>query len=251
MKQKYFYLAVGLIAVLAIVSFTPSGDDPITALTKKVNGLQGQVTTLKNTVAAQKGEFDEQISDLETTVANQKQQINDALLKSLPIGSVIAFARDVTNLPSGWVLCDGRKITESGSIYNGYYVPDLRSHFIRGKGSSETILTEGGSNSHSHSIPSHNHEVGDHTHSFTTNYSSISYGGNCSYGLACRDAPGQTQYILFSNSTSGYENLTSHNHSGTTGNASKGYTASGGSGYTGSESTIPKYLALNYIIKIK
>lgn len=256
MKQKYFYIAVGLIIVLAIVSFTPNGDDPITALTKKVNGLQGQVTTLKNTVATQKEDFDQQITDLESIIDGQKLQIKDAVLKSLPVGSVVAFARDATQVPTGWVLCDGRTISDASSIYNGYKVPDLSSHFIRGKGSNENLLSEGGSNYHSHTIPSHTHEIGSHTHSFTTNENrGGSWSTTINYVTLDRAIPNgdaftnHSQKVMWLDNSGSYDGY--HSHSGTTGNASSGYTASGGSGSTGSENNIPKYIALNYIIKIK
>lgn len=256
MKINITHLIAGIGLIVLIASFVPQQQEPtLQEAFKQIKALQGQVSNLKTSLNSQKTDFEQDVSDLKTTISDNKresnQKINDVLLKSLPVGSIVSFGLEATSLPSGWILCDGRKISDASSIYNGYNVPDLRSQFIRGKSSSETLASSYGSNSHSHSMPKHKHEVGSHTHSFTTNSSSISYGGSCAYGIACKSEGGQKQYILFGNSESEYRSNTSHSHSGTTGNASSGYTAEGGEGYTGSESNIPKYIALNYIIKIK
>lgn len=180
----------------------------------------------------------------------------------LPIGSIVAFDLDESDIPSNWVLCDGRKITDPNSIYNGYNVPNLSGYFIRGKTSNEDIGDVGGRDdipSHSHSISSHKHEVGDHTHTFTTSsnrggfhYKTIKYvdlmraipNGDAFYGY-------QQKVVYFDD----YGNYSgNHAHSGTTSNASSGYTQTSGGGSTGSaggSSNIPKYQAYSYIIKIK
>ena len=69
------------------------------------------------------------------------------------------------------------------------------------------------------------------------------------------------EYVTWSNNTTKTQYYDSygeydgnHKHWGTTDNSSWQYTSSAGSGYTGtssSETNIPEYIALNYIIKIK
>jgi microcystin-dependent protein len=243
MKQKSILLAVGLIVVLAAnVSFTPSGEDPITTLTKKVNVLQGQVTILKNTVATQKKDFEQKISDLETIFSNQK----DTILKMLPVGSVVAFAREVSKIPSGWVLCDGRTISDISSIYNGYKIPNLQSHFIRGKGQSETLKAKGGKDE----IPGHNHSM-SHTHEFTTNENRGEFlSSTINYLTLDRPIPDGDAFTTHSQNVTWYDQSESydgnHSHLGTTDGSSSSYTGS-----SSSETNIPEYIALNYIIKIK
>ena len=63
-----------------------------------------------------------------------------------PIGSVVAFAGPSESVPSGWMICDGRKLPKDqydelfhaiGTSWGGdgshdFYLPDLRGQFIRG-----------------------------------------------------------------------------------------------------------------------
>ncbi len=65
---------------------------------------------------------------------------------SVPMGAVMAFAGDSSNVPTGWLLCDGRQLSVSGkyqNLYNAihfywggsgatFYLPDLRGQFLRG-----------------------------------------------------------------------------------------------------------------------
>jgi len=59
-----------------------------------------------------------------------------------PIGAVIAwlknFSNTPTNLPSGWVECNGQTLSDAGSVYNGQSIPNLNGNsggtkrFLRG-----------------------------------------------------------------------------------------------------------------------
>ena len=64
------------------------------------------------------------------------QQIKE----ELPIGIMCFWADDTSNLPSGWIVCDGNNGT-----------PDVRDKFIIGASSSYSLLSTGGANSKTHS----------------------------------------------------------------------------------------------------
>lgn len=266
MKKKHFII-IGFIAVLGIFGFTTQTnskakqEDPITALTKKVSNLQGQVTTLKQTVSGQKEDFNQQISDLQTTISSQKKQISDlervvstqkkqvddALLIVLPVGSVVAFAREANQIPSGWVLCDGRTVNDANSIYNGFRIPNLQSHFIRGKSSREALMAKGGKDK----VSGHRHTM-SHTHEYTTNENRGGFmSSTITYLTLDRSIPNGNAFTNHSQKVAYFKQKGDdydgyHQHWGTTNSTSSSYT-----GYSDDETNIPEYVALNYIIKIK
>ena len=90
----------------------------------------------------------------------EKNQIKRAFLLSsqrnntLPIGTILPYAGNLSDIPHGWVLCDGTNGT-----------PDLRDRFLTGAGLLYTLGSIGGENYHQlllNEIPSHNHLfVGD------------------------------------------------------------------------------------------
>ena len=65
----------------------------------------------------------------------------------VPAGMVMAFAGDITKIPNGWMLCDGRQLDRSqyANLYNvigvawgtgnnstTFNIPDMRGYFLRG-----------------------------------------------------------------------------------------------------------------------
>lgn len=78
-------------------------------------------------------------------------------LQSPPIGSIMAWAKSLTgvpSLPSGWAECNGSVVSDTGSPLNGTTLPSLNSgtqRFLRG---STTSGTTGGSDIHTHTIAS-------------------------------------------------------------------------------------------------
>ena len=85
-------------------------------------------------------------------------------------GIIVMWSGSQSNIPSGWVLCDGNNGT-----------PDLRNRFIVGAGSTYDVNSTGGEATHALSVaemPSHNHSVdithltissdGEHTHTAYT-----------------------------------------------------------------------------------
>jgi microcystin-dependent protein len=63
-----------------------------------------------------------------------------------PVGTVVAFAGPVASIPSGWMVCDGRRMSRNtyptlfraigttwgGDGAPGFYLPDLQGMFLRG-----------------------------------------------------------------------------------------------------------------------
>lgn len=78
----------------------------------------------------------------------------------VPGGTVIMWSGALSEIPSGWQLCDGN----NGTL-------DLSNRFVRGVADLEDPGNTGGSVSHSHTfsdtISSSTSEVGGHTHSYT------------------------------------------------------------------------------------
>ena len=69
----------------------------------------------------------------------------------IPSGIIVAWSGNESNIPSGWVLCNGQNNT-----------PDLRGRFILGVSDSHTVNSTGGEETHTLSVnemPSHNHEI--------------------------------------------------------------------------------------------
>lgn len=74
--------------------------------------------------------------------------VNDAVSKAVPKGIILVWSGSTSNIPDGWVLCDG-----------GYGTPDLRSRFVYGAGY-HAVGDQGGAETHLLTIsemPSHNH----------------------------------------------------------------------------------------------
>ena len=172
---------------------------------------------------------------------------------SLPAGGIIMWSGAISDIPSGWAICDGTNGT-----------PDLRNRFVVGAGGSYNVQTTGGEATHvltvaempnhTHSGPRHRHRVdppattssgqsASHHHNFPA---SNENGGSSSAWN--RTATG---------SIDGYHN---------TGNASNDHTHSvniapfwsdyEGTGTTGSRgggvghNNLPPYYALAFIMKL-
>ncbi len=89
----------------------------------------------------------EKLAALNNSIANTmsklQTQMESNALQTVPAGTVVAFAG--TNIPEGWLLCDGRFFLTSqypnlyqaiGKLYGGYAgyfnIPDYRGLFLRG-----------------------------------------------------------------------------------------------------------------------
>jgi len=238
--------------------------DLIYSVDRRIDVAESRLDTL---ISQTQSDVLSSIRDSKRNVDRYERRVKSALSQldnSLPVGSIVSYHLNPSNLPDNWVLCHGQEINDSASIYNGYKVPNLKGYFIRGKNDSEDNGDKGGkdyTSSHSHSIPSHRHEVGNHTHDFTTDRSRASFYYKTIYytrldgeiraggDFTWKNRTQKISYFDTNTDNDGY-----HKHSGTTGNASKDYTDySGGdtSGSAGGHSNVPEYKAFNYIIKIK
>ena len=137
-------------------------------------------------------------------------------------GMIILWYGDTSNIPGGWVLCNGSNST-----------PDLRDRFIIGAGNNFTAGSTGGSNSVTLSeanLPSHRHFV-----------VSNSFGGQNRTGS---NVSANNQVAKGTGAGNLYE---SYNLASTGGSASAGRSSSVGSGTAFDNK--PLYHALCYIMK--
>jgi hypothetical protein len=189
----------------------------------------------------------------------------DALL---PPGIILMWSGAVTNIPYGWVLCDGRTTVQGtvGGTATGVTVPDLSGRFIVGVGArtggkTYALGNSGGSENavivqHSHTIDltsgtqsaKHTHEgttniAGEHVHSM--NFYATGFVRNT--GAAGFTDP-FANYVNMdpagdhSHTVTTEEDQTTHTHD------VDGSTAS--EGESGLDKNLPPYYALCYIIKI-
>lgn len=130
---------------------------------------------------------------LSTVPYAKAAQTAETANNGVPVGTVIAWAGPLANIPSGWLLCDGG--TYSTTLYPALYaaigfswggsgsnfrVPDLRGQFLRGvsgtsgqdpDAASRTTLYSGGNAGNNvgsfqgHQFASHSHGVSDPGHS--------------------------------------------------------------------------------------
>ena len=88
---------------------------------------------------------DDVILTIETTlgsVVHKVPSLNAAEQKNIvPTGTIIAWYKNSGAIPSGWAICDGTNKT-----------PDLRNRFLRGGSSLADVGTQGGSETHAHTV---------------------------------------------------------------------------------------------------
>lgn len=198
----------------------------------------------------------------------------------MPSGGIIMWSGAVTNIPSGWVLCDGSHGT-----------PDLRDRFMIGAGGSYGVGSTGGAVSQSvstSSVGNHSHGVmtgsaggfsatvqtdtqGSHSHSGTTGSTALTLDQIPSHTHAFNvssDASGPNHFIS-SNNTTGYSATTTtavgggngHNHtigsdgshlhnvSFSVGEHTHVINGDGQHNHTVTVTTLPPYYALCFIMK--
>lgn len=150
---------------------------------------------------------------------------------AMPSGGIIMWSGAIVDIPSGWNICDGTNGT-----------PDLRDRFVIGAGSTYAVDDIGGSDSvnlqHSHTVNGHTHSIA-HTH----NYSTTTGTESAQKFFPSEDGPKSTAD-------------SSHTHSvnGTTAGASSASSGSSSPGTNNalstSQSILPPYYALAYIMKL-
>lgn len=136
------------------------------------------------------------------TTVSQSGQTFTFSSDAFPSGGIILWSGSTSNIPSGWVLCNGSNST-----------PDLRDKFIIGAGNSYNVGTTGGSKdailvSHSHTATT-GAQSANHTHGGTSD------NNNRGHTHAINNLGNQSA---------------SHSHSGNSGNISQGHTHNANSG---------------------
>lgn len=161
---------------------------------------------------------------------------------SIPSGIITMWSGSSSNIPSGWLLCNGSNGT-----------PDLRDRFIVGAGNSYAVGNTGGSASvalTTNQMPSHNHG-----NNFSINLS----------GLKCSSAGSHTHTIEVPTDKSGFRNAQSQGYGyssstkeTTSSEGAHTHTISGSGSLSGSISNSggsqahenrPPYYALCFIMK--
>ena len=157
--------------------------------------------------------------------------ITSASTNIIPTGIIVMWSGSVSNVPAGWVLCNGANGT-----------PNLMDRFIVGAGSTYTPGATGGTTSvtlavgnlpsHTHTIQPHNHGVSDpgHTHPY----------GAYNYGVNVAKGPDYGSYTQARDSGAQYTGVSINNSATLTSDPT-------GSGT--SFSIIPVYYAICYIMK--
>ena len=89
---------------------------------------------------------------IQTVGTKQNKILFDKIDKYLvPVGTIVLWSGTTSNIPTGWVLCNGSNGT-----------PDLRDRFIVGAGSTYSVGATGGEASHTlteDELPSHTHKL--------------------------------------------------------------------------------------------
>lgn len=161
----------------------------------------------------------------------------------VPKGGIIMWSGAVTQIPTGWALCNG---------LNG--TPDLRDKFIVGAGGAYTTGSTGGTASisiaaHAHPVTAESpntNSAGSHQHSFGGNTGSSQHENHSvddSDDSNKREVAGDEHYHSISGTTGAagdhFHTVNSHAHGGSTGSA----------GSTSADNR-PPYYALAFIMKL-
>lgn len=164
---------------------------------------------------------------------------------TIPSGIITMWSGSISNIPKGWVLCDGQNGT-----------PDLRDRFIVGAGKSYNVGDTGGANSVTltvDNLPAHSHTMGSagsHSHTGSTNTTgshnhSIAAGYSMAEGTDYFRANAK---IKFSDKYTEYDG--SHSHSLSINSAGSHTHTINNTGGGKAHENRPPYYALAFIMKI-
>jgi hypothetical protein len=152
---------------------------------------------------------------------------------SVPIGVIVMWSGAIATIPSGWALCDGTNGT-----------PNLKDRFVVGAGNTYAVGAFAGNSTvnfnHSHSVNSHTHDGASHTHGVNlstsqrtdNNDKSASSGSSAAWNTHIHQVTGNTAIP---------------NESLTTTPATPGTDSQ----LSATQSMLPPYYALAYIMKIQ
>jgi hypothetical protein len=159
-------------------------------------------------------------------------------------GAYIALNPEPT-LPLEWVKCNGNvmPLDTDSPLFNGNtpsrYAPDLTNYrFLTGSTAANSGLFSGNNDGHSHSFSLSTPSGGEHTHFIATGNSVTSYG------ISCAGSPNNNHAVVILPESQGYA-LHSHTVTGTVGTTAYGLIGDAAG------SNMPKYLSVQYIMRIK
>jgi len=194
-------------------------------------------------VAAQKVFFTPSSTNLPATVnisnpllGGSLTTFSNTLNNFLPIGSIILWYNTTGTIPAGWHLCDGTNyVTADGYEYP---IPDLRNKFVVGAGGLYSVHDAGGSADTV--LPSHSHGITDKRHRHIDPYAENGAGLEASGfdqapGTGGAAGSGRTDYDQA-------RYYTSAEYTGITGTES--------SGVDPTNTNLPPYHSLCYIMKV-
>lgn len=204
----------------------------------KIDGYNGNTNDLNIlSGAAAAGVTSASFVHLNGVSSNLQTQINSVI----PSGVILLWSGSVSNIPTGWVLCDGTNNT-----------PDLQNRFVVGAGDTYSVDGTGGSSTTtliSDNLPSHTH-----TYSGTTDNTSLT--GSINKISETFASNGGTATGVFTKGSATATGTPSSPDSGSVGSvtmdASHTHTYSGTTDATGSGTAFdnkPPYYALAYIMK--
>jgi len=251
------------LASVGVENVTLKIDDSIVFATRKYVQNELKKYASKNGNKTEKFEVKDAANPSEAVNKKQLDALATVVSKSdlFPKGLISMWSGAIANIPTGWLLCDGKNGT-----------PNLTDKFIVGAGSSYIIGATGGSKdaivvSHTHTQDSHTHTAtatttGNHTHTITVaSNGAHSHSGSLPIGT---NSGGDNTMPLRGHTVVGYQNFNTnnsgaHTHSATastTGAHSHAITNNSVSptiestGSSGVNANLPPYYALAFIIKI-
>jgi len=98
--------------------------------------------------------------NIEIGTLNVQGKIKEYGNELIPRGVIVMWSGSISNIPSGWALCDGRTYTAPDGTQ--VTTPDLRDRFIVGAGNSYSPGSTGGQNTVTLTVaemPSHSHDL--------------------------------------------------------------------------------------------
>lgn len=164
-----------------------------------VTALTNRVTTAETNISKKEDK---------TVVAALTATVNGLAKKVMPVGGIIIWSGSTSNLPIGWVLCNGS---------NG--APDLRNRFVVGAGGAYNVGDKGGADSvklTENEMPSHNHSgsvyIAPHKHKLPKSVPAP--GGSLSNLFTNKDNSGHSLVSETSYSSSQTASITTNNKGG-------------------------------------
>lgn len=195
-----------------------------------------------------------QILESRASEATGRKWVNSGLV---PVGGIVIWSGALASIPSGWQICDGTNGT-----------PNLRDRFVVGSGTSYAIGDTGGAASanlqHSHTLtsptatnPTHTHtqaatnSSGAHSHSITTTSANTDSPANNTTGAGTTmSSYGHSHTVSGSTSSDGAHTHTNPDFAGGGSHSHAITTATTSTGLSTTQTLLPAYLALCYIMRI-